>query len=109
MDSKLIFEKYASIAKANLYVAGYTDTVGNASSNLSLSHKRAKAIATWFQNAGFKGDIYYQGFGEKALAVATKDNVDEPRNRRALYVVAAEAPAISADLPSKNWKKLTVR
>lgn len=102
----IVFERYRKIAKANLYVAGYTDTVGNASSNQVLSQKRAKAIALWFKHKGFEGKIYYQGFGESALAVSTGDGVDKAENRRALYIVAAEAPPRSTDLPKKNWTAL---
>ena len=101
-----VFAKYEKIAKANLYVAGYTDTVGNADSNQVLSQKRAKSIALWFQHKGFQGKIYYQGFGESALAVPTGDGVDQAENRRALYIVAAEAPPRSSDLPSSNWTLL---
>jgi hypothetical protein len=32
------------------------------------------------------------GFGESRLAIETGDNVDEPRNRRAQYVLAAAEP-----------------
>ena len=89
----------------NLYVAGYTDTVGDAASNLRLSTSRAKSIAVWFQAQGFDGHIYYQGFGEKVLAVPTADNVDEAQNRRSLYVVAA-TPPVSASFPGAQWTKL---
>jgi len=101
-----VFKKYEKIAKANLYVAGYTDTVGSAATNLALSKKRAKAIAIWFQKQGFGGKIYYQGFGEGALAVPTADGVDQAENRRALYIVAAETPNRSKDLPKSNWTLL---
>ena len=33
-----------------------------------------------------------QGFGESRLAVPTADNVDEARNRRAQYILAAQTP-----------------
>ena len=105
-EIEAVFVKYEKIAKANLYVAGYTDTVGSANSNLQLSARRAKSIAQWFKAKGFRGKIYYQGFGESALAVPTKDGVDKAENRRALYIVAAEAPPRSADLPKSNWKLL---
>ena len=101
-----VVDRYSHIATVNLYVGGYTDTVGNAASNTTLSQNRAKSIAKWFKDSGFQGEIYYQGFGEKGLAVATPDNTDEVRNRRAAYIVAAEAPPISSDLPSSNWTKL---
>ena len=101
-----IVDKYADIATVNLYIAGYTDTVGNPSANLSLSTARAKSIALWFKASGFQGSIYYQGFGESVLAVPTADGVDQAENRRALYLVAADTPAVSSDLPKTNWKRL---
>lgn len=101
-----IVDKYADIATVNLYIAGYTDTVGNPAANLTLSAERAKSIALWFKAAGFKGNIYYQGFGESALAVPTADGVDQAENRRALYLVSADTPAVSSELPQKDWKRL---
>jgi len=101
-----IVEKYGAVAKINLYVAGYTDTVGPAASNVTLSRARAKAIASWFKAQGFDHPIYFQGFGEQGLAVATPDETDEAANRRAAYIVAAEAPPVGGAIPSKDWKKL---
>lgn len=101
-----VVDKYADIAVVNLYIAGYTDTVGNANSNLTLSAERAKSISLWFKASGFKGMIYYQGFGESALAVPTADGVNQAENRRVLYLVAADTPAVSPTLPKQNWKKL---
>ena len=87
-----VVKKYSQFAVVNLYVAGYTDTVGDSGHNLQLSTERAKSIGTWFKQNGFEGSIYYQGFGESVLAVPTADGVDEAANRRVLYVVAATAP-----------------
>lgn len=53
--------------------------------------QRAEASARWFPDNGFVDDIYYQGFGESGLDVATGDEVDEAQNLRALYLVAAES------------------
>ena len=64
----------------------------------------AKTIAGWFRSRGFNGEIRYQGFGEGALAVATADETNELRNRRAKYVLAAEEPARSGDIPRSQWK-----
>ncbi len=101
-----IAEKYGSVAKINLYVAGYTDTVGPADSNVTLSRARAEAIARWFKAHGFAHPIYFQGFGEQGLAVATPDNTDEAANRRAAYIIAAEPPPVGGAIPSRNWKSL---
>ncbi len=91
-EVRKIAEKYGSIAKINLYVAGHTDTVGSSQTNRTLSKERARAIAKWYVTHGFEHPVYYQGFGESSLAVATPDETDEAANRRAAYIVAAEPP-----------------
>ena len=96
----MLFSSAIENRKANLYVAGYTDTVGNASSNQALSQK-SKAIGIWFQKKGFEGKIYYQGL-VKVHLLFTGDGVDKAENRRALYIVVAEAPPKSSDLPRKH-------
>ena len=105
-DTVDVMNKYGSIIQIELYVGGYTDTMGGDASNLALSERRAKSIASWFRNSGFGGAIYYQGFGERGQAVQTADGVDEVRNRRAIYILAAERPPSSPDLPGANWKRL---
>jgi hypothetical protein len=101
-----VLAKYGPVVEVRLFVAGYTDTVGGADSNQSLSERRAKAIAAWFRQRGFKGPIAWQGFGEGVLAVGTPDETDEAANRRALYLLAAEAPPISPELPRSSWVNL---
>jgi outer membrane protein OmpA-like peptidoglycan-associated protein len=98
--------RYQKLLDVKLYIAGYTDTVAPADSNLILSQKRAKAIAKYFKNKGFTQPIYYQGFGERGLKVPTSDEVDEPQNRRAEYVLAAEPPAMDIAGAYQNWKRL---
>ena len=105
-DVQTVVNKYSHFASVNLYVAGYTDTVGDPSSNLKLSEERAKSIATWFKENGFQGEIYYQGFGESVLMIPTADGVDQPENRRAVYMIGATFPKSSTDIPKNNWKKL---
>ncbi len=92
--------------KAQLYIIGYTDTVGNAGKNQKLSRGRAKAIANYFKKKGIWCEIYYAGMGENGLAVQTEDNVDEARNRRAAYVLAPQKPPAGGKFPS-NWTKLS--
>lgn len=99
-ELKKAIERYGRFAKVQLFIAGHTDTVGDAKSNESLSEARARAIATWFRQAGVKLPLHYTGFGERSLLVQTADQVDEPRNRRAEYIVAVEAPL------SAKWKRL---
>ena len=101
-----VLAKYGDHAEVKLYVAGYTDTVGGRASNATLSTLRALAIAKWFRANGFEGEIYYQGFGEEGQAVKTLDETDEPANRRAVYILAAEAPPKSEAIPKGEWRPL---
>jgi outer membrane protein OmpA-like peptidoglycan-associated protein len=95
--------KYGKDVVIKLFVDGHTDTVGDAGSNQTLSLARAKSIASWFKRAGFKGDIYYAGLGERDLAVQTGDGVDEVKNRRAVYTLAATSPTLSGGV---SWERL---
>lgn len=89
-----------------LYIVGYTDTVGPTGSNDKLSNSRAKEIAKYFHSHGFWAEIYYAGMGERALRVETGDNVDEVRNRRALYLIGVQQPAAGGQIPAR-WSKLS--
>jgi outer membrane protein OmpA-like peptidoglycan-associated protein len=99
-------ELYGSVVEIELFVAGYTDTVGDPASNRALSERRARSIGQWFRKRGFTGPIHYQGFGEAVLAVKTGDETAEPANRRALYLLAAQLLPVSEELPSQAWKDL---
>jgi outer membrane protein OmpA-like peptidoglycan-associated protein len=98
-----VLRKYGDVVIVQLYVAGYTDTVGSKEANKALSTSRAASIATWFKRAGFKGAVFFQGFGESALAVPTGDDTAEARNRRAIYILAASTPKVSGEIPSTLW------
>ena len=100
-------KKYARHGlQMRLYVAGYTDTVGSAADNDKLSRYRAKAIGKWFRSQGLSIPIFYQGFGERGLAVKTPDNTAEEKNRRALYILGNVPPPTSAQIPGSNWRPL---
>jgi MYXO-CTERM domain-containing protein len=88
-----------------LYIVGFTDTVGNAAYNEKLSRSRARAIAEYFRDHGFWAAIYYNGMGERGLRVETGDNVDEVRNRRALYLIGVQDPAPGGQIPAR-WTRL---
>ena len=95
-----------SLGAVALYIAGHTDTVGNDASNLKLSHLRAEAIARALRKKGLKLPIFFEGFGERALAVATPDQTDEARNRRVDYILALEPPDVGARDFQPRWKPL---
>lgn len=90
---------------AALFVAGHTDTVGSDGDNAVLSEKRARAIAEYFRGKGLKVPVYYHGAGEHGLAVETGDNVDEARNRRAVYVLSNAPPGTGA-YAAGGWRRL---
>ena len=98
-------EKYGKDLEIHLYVAGYTDTQGGRQSNIALSYARARAICNYFRQKGLRIPIFYQGFGEDVLAVQTADNVDEPRNRRAIYILGNFAPS-GGQVPRGDWRRL---
>jgi outer membrane protein OmpA-like peptidoglycan-associated protein len=88
-----------------LFIAGHTDTVGNAGYNLKLSQARARAIAGWFRKRGVRMPISFEGFGETAPAVKTADNVDEPKNRRVDYILSDDPPRYGGAF-SPAWKRI---
>ena len=98
--------KHKNLGPIKLYIAGHTDTVGAAPYNLGLSRKRAQSIAGWFRKNGLRIPIAYEGFGEFALAVATPDNTDEPRNRRVDYILSVEDPVLRATDFRPVWKTI---
>jgi hypothetical protein len=97
--------KHGSLLALKLYIGGYTDTVGGRGPNLELSNRRAKSIAGWFRANGIKVPIYFQGFGEDALAKPTPDQTPEAANRRAIYVLSSQAPSGNA-FPRSQWRRL---
>ena len=88
-------KKHGKNLDCQLYIGGYTDTVGSLSDNRILSQKRARAIADYFKANGVTIPLYVRGFGEEKLTVVTEDNVPEQKNRRATYILATFPPQIS--------------
>jgi len=101
-----VIDKYGTVVPVKLYIAGCTDTVGDAAHNRDLSKQRARAIAAWLRAHGYALPIFYHGFGEGLLAVKTGDGVDNAQNRRALYMVGANPPPAGSGVPSVRWNEL---
>jgi outer membrane protein OmpA-like peptidoglycan-associated protein len=99
-------EKHKELGSISLFIAGHTDTVGTPAHNLELSRKRARSIAAWFRKRGLTIPVFYEGFGESALAVKTEDEVDEARNRRADYILAIDPPRFKSSGSAPAWKKI---
>lgn len=98
--------KHRELGAITLYVAGHTDTVGDAAYNLKLSQARARSIASYFRARGLRVPIAYEGFGEHAPVVATRDGVDEPKNRRVDYILGLDEPALKATACRPAWKRI---
>lgn len=98
-------EKHGKFAELKLFIGGHTDTVGPTEANRALSLNRARAISEYLRRHGLRIPIFYDGFGEEALKVATPDETDEVKNRRVEYIVAIELPAVNTPRPPA-WKQL---
>ncbi len=100
-------DKYGSLAQIKLYILGHTDTVGPTASNRTLSFNRARTIGSWFKKRGLRIPVLYEGFGEEAPLVATSDETDEPKNRRADYLLSIGEPALTGAYPFQpKWQRL---
>lgn len=97
--------KHGTLLQLKLFIAGFTDTVGDNASNRALSLARAHSIASWFRKRGLKIPIYYAGFGEEVLAKQTPDETEEQANRRAVYILSSHTP-VGKDVPRNDWKPL---
>lgn len=94
------------LGAVTLFIVAHTDTVASAEYNQELSTRRAQALARWFRSHGLRLPIAYSGMGERALKVKTADEVDEPRNRRADYMLALEPPRFKSSGITPSWSKL---
>jgi outer membrane protein OmpA-like peptidoglycan-associated protein len=94
------------LGAVTLFVVAHTDTVASTEYNQELSTRRAQALARWFRTHGLRLPIAYSGMGERALKVKTADEVDEPRNRRADYMLALEPPRFKNSGATPSWTKL---
>jgi outer membrane protein OmpA-like peptidoglycan-associated protein len=73
---------------ADVSVVGHTDTLGEKIYNMKLSQRRALAIRDLLIERGIKAEHITTSYhGEDDLLIKTKDNVSNPKNRRAEVVV----------------------
>ncbi len=64
-------------------ISGHTDSVGDASYNLSLSKRRARAVYNYFLERGIAKDrLKYEGLGETKPAVPNDTKANRAKNRR---------------------------
>lgn len=75
-------------AGGEIVVTGHTDRQGALEENDALSLQRAEAVRELLVAQGFKANLIEAvGRGEREPLVPTEDEVEEPRNRRAVVVV----------------------
>lgn len=78
-----ILKAVKALPVPEVVVVGHTDTMGDAKSNVALGMKRAETVRTILVQAGLPpSTIDIASHGEADLAVGTRNNVPEPRNRR---------------------------
>jgi len=99
---RMLGNDQARLETLKLYVAGMTDRVGSEADNRVLSQKRAQAIAAYFKSKGIQAPVFYAGFGERNGAVKTADEIAEPLNRRAMYILSNAVPR---QLGAANWRQ----
>lgn len=83
-----VIQTAVSRSGAELVVIGHTDTKGSMSANDELALMRARLVVRRLVENSFPPEkIEAAGRGERELAVPTRDDFDEPRNRRVEVVV----------------------
>ena len=100
-----IIERVGRWTDLQLYIGGYTDTVGQLDANRRLSQARARSLGRWLRREGLTIPVFVQGFGQEVLAVPTGPQVDEPANRRAVFVLAGHPPRLPV-FPRDAWERL---
>lgn len=90
-SSRLLASVMAAIRERNsidISVVGHTDTVGTKEYNTLLSSSRARAVKELLVGLGADPNtIQTTSHGKENLLIPTRDNVNEPRNRRVEVVV----------------------
>jgi outer membrane protein OmpA-like peptidoglycan-associated protein len=74
----------AALSTYRFRIEGHTDTVGEPEANMSLSERRAAAVARYLETKFAVGPQRLEtvGKGDRELLVSTPPQTPEPRNRR---------------------------
>ncbi len=91
-DSKGLLDRLIQTAlrcpNANIEVGGHTDSDGDAAANLSLSEKRAQAVADYLVLAGLPTTrLKAVGYGSTKPVASNDNDDDKAKNRRIDFVV----------------------
>lgn len=87
-------DKLATILKeypdTDIEIQGHTDSKGTDSYNMTLSEKRAAAVATYLRGKGIpSGRIRTKGFGETAPIASNDTEAGRAQNRRVDFLITA--------------------
>lgn len=87
-----------------LEIEGHASTKGADAYNVSLTEERAHSVGRALVKHGVAaGRLVPVGYGEHCPAVATEDEVDEPKNRRVLFKTVRVA-SVWREVPRGCWK-----
>jgi outer membrane protein OmpA-like peptidoglycan-associated protein len=94
-DSRARLDEFASSIKGNrdvhVTINGYTDSMGNADSNMKLSQARADSVMNDLERLGIpSGELTAQGFGEDNPAADNSTADGRQKNRRVTVGLAGE-------------------
>ena len=74
--------------KISLFIAGHTDNQGNASSNLTLSRSRVKAVINYLTSQGVDPKrLSGKGYGATRPIASNRNKKDRAKNRRVEFIV----------------------
>jgi outer membrane protein OmpA-like peptidoglycan-associated protein len=87
-------DKLATILKeypdTDIEIQGHTDSKGTDSYNMTLSEKRAAAVATYLRGKGIPSNrIRTKGFGETAPIASNDTEAGRAQNRRVDFLITA--------------------
>jgi outer membrane protein OmpA-like peptidoglycan-associated protein len=83
-----VIEFLATSPDIKIEIAGHTDNVGNAASNLKLSMARAKSVAAYIINKGIdKERITANGYGLSKPVASNKTAAGKAQNRRVEFTI----------------------
>jgi outer membrane protein OmpA-like peptidoglycan-associated protein/opacity protein-like surface antigen len=82
-----VYESLRDNPEINIEIRGYTDSIGNAASNLNLSQKRADAVKDYLIQMGIAfSRIRAIGYGEANPIASNKTKAGRAKNRRIVFL-----------------------
>jgi outer membrane protein OmpA-like peptidoglycan-associated protein len=83
-----LYQRLQTMPKGKITINGHTDDMGSEGHNEFLSHKRAKAVATYLVQLGFPEDrIVWEGHGNRKPLVPKLTEEARLKNRRVDFVI----------------------